>query len=94
MQLLQSDNVDVQLEWDLFQKVLQESLRTAVDSVRALEGMEQETLEQCDRMLLQRGVKGRMACFRREYLKGGVRQEINLHLEHSQTASLLVGSHV
>ena len=49
----------------------------AVNSVRVLEGLHEDVLEQCDRMLSQRGVKGCMARFRREHLKGGVRQEID-----------------
>jgi hypothetical protein len=64
------------LKWDLFQQVLQESLRTAIETLRVLDGLHEDVAKQCDRMLAQRGVKGCMARFRREQLKGGVRQEI------------------
>ena len=75
-QFLLSDRLDVQVEWDLFQQVLQESLRTAIETLRVHDGLHEDVAKQCDRMLAQRGVKGCMARFRREQLKGGVRQEI------------------
>ena len=75
-QVLLSDRLDVQVEWDLFQQVLQESLRTAIETLRVHDGLHEDVAKQCDRMLAQRGVKGCMARFRREQLKGGVRQEI------------------
>ena len=68
--------IHVQEEWDLFQKILEDTVRATLVNLSASPHLDPETRQTCLGLAGQNGSKGGLATFQRSCVDNGLRQEV------------------